>query len=147
MTHALARRFFIPQKSGIINTIIAGVSRGFPGMVHTGAARAGIENFTKSLAVEWAPHYIRINAVAPGYIHSSGMEQYPPELKANINAAIPMRRLGTTTEVAWLTVFLSSPMAAYITGQSIYIDGAQGLWGSLWQVPPFEPAPAPAPFE
>lgn len=136
-TQTLANAFFIPQKSGIIVNIIANIFRGFPGMAHTGAARAGVDNLTKSLAVEWAPYHIRINAVAPGFILSSGMEQYPPEFTQNMEKTLPAKRLGTPDEVAYLTIFLASPMADYITGETIYIDGGQRLWGNLWEVPDF----------
>ena len=70
----------IPQKRGRIVNIIANIARGFPGMVHTGAARAGVENMTKTLAVEWAQHNIAVNAIAPGIIRSTGTDRYPPEL-------------------------------------------------------------------
>ena len=135
MTHAFATDFFIPQKHGIIVNIIANIYRGFPGMAHTGAARAGVSNLTKSLAVEWAIHGIRLNAIAPGIIKSTGLEQYPPDFLKGISSKIPMKRLGTTEEVAHLTTFLSSPLSDYITGQTIYIDGGQSLWGDIWEIP------------
>lgn len=132
MTQTLAKAFFIPQKEGVILNMIANIFRGFPGMVHTGAARAGVDNFTKTLAVEWSKYNIRVNAVAPGVIQSSGLEQYPPQLMQGMADRIPMRRLGTVEEVAWLSLFLMSPMAAYITGETVYIDGGQRLWGDVF---------------
>ncbi|MCZ2355684.1 MAG: SDR family oxidoreductase [Bacteroidia bacterium] len=135
VTSTAAKTFFIPQKSGIIINIIANIFRGFPGMAHTGAARAGVDNLTKSLAVEWVTHNIRINAIAPGVIQSSGLDQYPPELLQSINTTIPMKRTGSVEDVAWLTAFLASPMGNYITGETIYVDGGQRLWGNLWQIP------------
>lgn len=138
MIQTFANQFFIPQKQGTIVNIIASIYRGFPGMAHTGAARAGVDNLTKSLAVEWAPHRIRINAVAPGFILSSGMDQYPPSLMEGIEKSVPAKRLGTPDEVAYLTLFLASDMAQYITGETVYVDGGQKLWGSLWQVPDFK---------
>jgi citronellol/citronellal dehydrogenase len=68
VTQTMAKHFFIPNKSGTIVNIIANMFRGFPGMAHTGAARAGVENLTKTLAVEWSIYNININAVAPGII-------------------------------------------------------------------------------
>ena len=133
MTQILAKAFFIPQKHGSIVNIIANVFRGFPGMAHTGAARAGVENLGKTLAVEWSKHNIQVNAVAPGVIQSTGLEQYPPQLLTGISDTIPAKRLGTTEEVAWLTVFLCSPMARYITGETVYVDGGQRLWGDLFK--------------
>lgn len=133
MTQTMANTFFIPQNKGNIVNIIANVYRGFPGMVHTGAARAGVDNMTKTLAVEWSRYQININAIAPGIIKSTGLEQYPPELLKDVSDRIPLKRLGTTQEVADLTVFLMSPMAAFITGETIYIDGGQRLWGDVFE--------------
>lgn len=133
MTQSLAKHFFIPQKEGIILNMIANVFRGFPGMVHTGAARAGVDNITKTLAVEWSKYKIRINAVAPGIIKSTGLENYPPNLLQGIANKIPVKRLGEVDEVAWLTLFLCSPMAGFITGETVYIDGGQRLWGDLFE--------------
>ncbi|NIK74767.1 citronellol/citronellal dehydrogenase [Thermonema lapsum] len=134
MTYTMANRFFIPQKSGSIVNIIANIYRGFPGMMHTGAARAGVDNMTKTLAVEWSRYGIRVNAVAPGIIQSTGLEQYPESIKQGIAETIPLKRLGTTEEVAYLTAFLLTPMAAYITGETIYIDGGQRLRGDMFKL-------------
>jgi citronellol/citronellal dehydrogenase len=134
MTRAMAKAFFIPQKAGVIINIIVNIYRGFPGMSHTGAARAGVDNLTKTLAVEWSKHNIRVNAVAPGLIQSTGMDNYPPELVKGLADTIPMKRLGTTDEVAYLTLFLASPMAHYITGETVYIDGGQRLYGQQFQL-------------
>lgn len=133
MTQILAKAFFIPQNGGSIVNIIANIFRGFPGMAHTGAARAGVENLSKTLAVEWAKYNIQVNAVAPGIIQSTGLDNYPPQLLTGISETIPAKRLGTTEEVAHLSVFLCSPMASYITGDTIYIDGGQRLWGDLFK--------------
>lgn len=134
VTQQMARTFFIPQRQGIVVNIIANIFRGFPGMAHTGAARAGVDNLTKTLAVEWSKYHIRVNAVAPGIIQSSGLENYPQELLQGLADTIPMKRLGTTEEVAWLTLFLASPMAAYITGETVYLDGGQRLFGQQFQL-------------
>lgn len=133
VTQAVAQRFFFPQQAGIVVNIVANTFRGFPGMAHTGAARAGVSNLTQSLAVEWAPKGVRLNCIAPGIIQSSGLEQYPPELLAGVAKTIPMQRLGTVGDVAGLTLFLASPLAAYMTGDTIYIDGGARLWGDIWK--------------
>lgn len=134
MTQIMANTFFIPQKQGTILNIIVNIYRGVPGMVHTGAARAGVDNLTKTLAVEWSKYNIRINAVAPGIIQSSGLENYPPEMLNGLAETIPMRRLGSTDEVAWLCAFLVSPYSAYITGETVYVDGGQRLHGQQFQL-------------
>jgi len=130
MTRDMANHFFIPQKQGIIVNIIVDLYRGFPGMVHTGAARAGIENMSKTLAQEWSDFNIRINCVAPGIIESSGLETYPPQVQnmfEEAKKAIPLRRFGSVEDVSNAVCFLASPLAAYITGVSLYVDGAQHL--------------------
>lgn len=134
MTQTMAKHFFIPEMKGSVVNIIANVFRGFPAMAHTGAARAGVDNLTKTLAVEWSRYNIQMNAVAPGIIQSTGLENYPPEFLQGIEASIPAKRLGTIDEVAYLTIFLCTPMARYITGETIYIDGGQRLWGDLFKL-------------
>lgn len=135
MTQAVARAAMIPQRGGNIVNIIAQIYRGFPGMSHTGAARAGVDNLTKSLAVEWSPSRIRVNAVAPGIIRSSGTDRYPESLVAAAQKAIPWKRLGTPEEVAHLVTFLCTPAADFITGSTYYIDGGQALWGDMFPLP------------
>lgn len=134
MTQIMANTFFIPQNNGNIVNIIANIFRGFPGMVHTGAARAGVDNLTKTLAVEWSRFNININAIAPGIINSSGLDQYPPHLLKGISDRIPLKRVGTTQEVADLAIFLMSPMAGFITGETVYVDGGQRLWGDVFEL-------------
>lgn len=134
VTQIMAKTFFIPQKEGNIVNIIANIFRGFPGMAHTGAARAGVDNLTKTLAIEWVRFNIRVNAIAPGIIQSSGLEQYPPAILKGITDGIPNRRMGTMEEVAWPVLFLSSPMASYITGETLYVDGGNRLWGDQWKM-------------
>jgi citronellol/citronellal dehydrogenase len=87
-----------------------------------------------SLSVEWSRYNIQINAVAPGIIKSTGLENYPPEFLQGIEESIPAKRLGTIEEVGYLTLFLTSPMANYITGETVYIDGGQRLWGDLFKM-------------
>jgi len=130
MTIATALKAFIPQNKGCILNIVAVMLNGFPGMVHTGAARAGVDNMTKTLAIEWARFGIRVNAIAPGIIISSGTKQYDPSfLTSGINAT-PLQRAGTTEDVALLTLFLCSEKTSnFITGQTYYLDGALGING------------------
>ncbi len=134
VTQAMANHFFLKQHSGTIVNIVLNNFRGIPGMAHSGAARAGVENLSKTLAIEWVKENIRINCVAPGIIKTSGLENYPHELVAQVSKNIPMKRLGTTEEVANLVLYLSSPMASYITGETIYMDGGSRLWGDIWEI-------------
>ncbi|MGD8608821.1 MAG: SDR family oxidoreductase [Myxococcales bacterium] len=147
ITRAVATKAMIPQKRGRIVNVIAQIIRGFPGMVHTGAARAGVDNMTKTLAVEWAIHGIRVNAVAPGVIVTSGTKQYPPELLDTAEKANPLHRLGTAEEVSHLITYLACRYADFVTGQTFYIDGGASLWGEQWfipdDVPQYPPYPVP----
>ena len=110
---------------GAIVNIIADMWQGMPTMGHSGAARAGMLNFTETAAFEWAP--VRVNAVAPGWIASSGLDNYPPEMAAHIRSLpkhVPLGRLGTESEVSAAICYLLSPAAAFISGSCIRVDGA-----------------------
>jgi citronellol/citronellal dehydrogenase len=134
MTLAAANLAMIPQKKGRIVNVIADIARGFPGMVHTGAARAGVDNMTKTLAVEWARFGIRVNACAPGTIRSSGTQQYGEETLELARRATPLKRLGTVDEVSRVIVFLASDANDYVTGSTYYVDGGGSLWGDVWPI-------------
>lgn len=130
MTRDMAKNFFLPQNGGLIVNIIAQIHRGFPGMVHTGAARAGVENMTKTLALEWSHANIRINCIAPGTIQSSGLSTYPQPVQdmfEEAKKANPLKRFGTVEDVSNSVCFLLSPLASYITGITLYVDGAAHL--------------------
>jgi citronellol/citronellal dehydrogenase len=142
-TREVAVASMIPARRGRIVNVIANIARGFPGMVHTGAARAGVENMTKTLAVEWVQHGVAVNAVAPGIIRTSGTDRYPPELVEASRLRTPMKRLGTPEEVAELCAYLASDAASFVTGETWYIDGGAHLWGDVWVIPDYEPAPLP----
>jgi NAD(P)-dependent dehydrogenase (short-subunit alcohol dehydrogenase family) len=135
MTLEVATKAMIPRSRGRIVNITANVSRGFPLMVHTGAARAGVENMTMTLAVEWAQFGITVNAIAPGVIKSSGTARYPDEFIARAVQRTPLKRMGTVDEVAAAILFLASPAAQFISGAILRIDGAQSLWGDLFDIP------------
>lgn len=126
------------KKGGSIVNIVAEMWNGFPGMAHTGAARAGVVNLTKTLAVEWAARGVRINSVAPGVIHGHGLTQYDAAFiesyVATVRNDIPAKRLGTESEIAAAVTFLLSPAAAYITGETLRIDGGSSLWRKNWHI-------------
>ena len=118
------------KAGGRIVNIVAEMWNGFPGMAHTGAARAGVVNLTKTLAIEWAASGVRINSVAPGTILSGGLHNYPPAIqKAAIRVAKknPSSRLGTESEVSAAVTYLLSPAASYVTGETIKVDGGSSL--------------------
>ena len=114
------------RKSGcIINmTSIAGRNGGGLGAAAYAAAKGGLPTYTKGLAKELAPHGIRVNGIAPGVIATPYHERYsPPELMAKFVATIPLGRAGTSEEVAEVVVFLASPSARYILGETVEVNG------------------------
>src|SRR2546427_693856 len=116
---------WMKQNGGAIVNMIADMWNGMPNMGHSGAARAGMLNFTETAALEWAP--VRVNAVAPGWIASSGLDQYPAEMAPHIRALashVPLLRLGTESEVSAAIVFLLAPGASFISGACLRVDGA-----------------------
>lgn len=137
MSQKMANAFFIPQKQGNIVNITANVARGFPGMAHTGAARAGVENLTKSLGQEWAGYGIRINAIAPGIIATSGLDNYPQIMQDFLKeseAKNLMERFGQADDVANAVLFLASPLSSYISGTILPVDGLEHLAGDRMEL-------------
>lgn len=128
---------WMKQHGGAIVNMIANMWNGMPNMGHSGAARAGMLNFTETAALEWAP--VRVNAVAPGWVASAGLDRYPPEMRQRIRALpqkVPLARLATESEISAAIVFLLSPAAAFISGSSIRIDGAVPNVKPNYSLPP-----------
>jgi citronellol/citronellal dehydrogenase len=121
---------WMERHGGAIVNITADFHTGIPDMGHSSAARAGMDNLTKTAALEWAHSNVRVNAVAPGWVASSGYEKYPEEVAAEIagrSKFVPMRRHGTEAEVSAAVCFLLSDAAAFTTGESIAVDGGAPL--------------------
>lgn len=119
-------RQWMRSHGGAIVNMVADMWNGMPSMGHSGAARAGMVNLTETAAFEWSHSNVRVNAVAPGVIASSGMDTYPPERREYLRsrgARVPLGRFGTEAEVSAAIVFLLSEAANYITGATIRIDG------------------------
>lgn len=118
-------------RGGAMVAMSLDVDNGMPGMAHSAAARAGINNLVKTLSIEWASSGVRVNAVAPGIIYSeSAFSHYgdaAEDLLSALLPAIPAKRLGTPEEVAGVVAFLLSPAAAYVTGSILAIGGGSHL--------------------
>ncbi|MEX2476535.1 SDR family oxidoreductase [Marinobacter sp.] len=128
----------LSKTGGSIVNIVADMWGGMPGMGHSGAARAGMVNFTQTAAVEWGTSGVRVNAVAPGWIASSGMDNYPADMKQWIRSLgdnVPLKRMGTESEISSAICFLLSPGAAFVSGDCLRIDGAASQGGRVWPFP------------
>jgi len=124
-----------PQGGGAIVNMTADFRNGMPGMAHSGAARAGMSNLTMSAGYEWAHAGVRVNAVAPGWVASSGMDSYGEEIREAIRGLknhVPLRRLASEAEISAAIVFLLSPAAGFITGVTLQIDGGASLGNPMF---------------
>ncbi|CAD5118837.1 DgyrCDS7515 [Dimorphilus gyrociliatus] len=139
---------YMKENGGSIVNILAEFKRGFPLMAHTGAARSGMDNLTKTLSMEWASYGIRVNAVIPGTIvHKSMIKHYGEKFTSVLDILrkkIPVQRYGTCEEVSGAVCFLLSDAASFMTGGSIIVDGGQTLITptSLFNVPEHSKLPA-----
>ena len=128
----------LQQHGGAIVNMTADFRNGMPTMGHSGAARAGMSNLTQTAAFEWAHAGVRVNAVAPGWIASSGMDSYGPAMVAHIRKLkhhVPLRRMAEEAEVSAAIVFLLSPAAAFVTGVTLQIDGGASLGQAAFPTP------------
>ena len=135
------------QHGGAVVNMTADFRNGMPGMGHSGAARAGMSNLTMTAAFEWAHAGVRVNAVAPGWIASSGMDTYGPAMQPiikRLKGSVPMRRMGLEAEVSGVITFLLSPAAACVTGVTVQIDGGASLGSDIF---PLGPDARSVPFE
>lgn len=138
----MAREVFnqsMSKHGGVIVNMLADMWGGMPGMGHSGAARSGMDNLTKTAAFEWGHAGVRVNAVAPGWIASSGMDTYQGAFKAvipTLREHVPLKRIGSESEVSAAIVFLLSPAAAFINGSTLRIDGGASLGNRTWPLYP-----------
>ena len=123
------------KHGGSIVNMTADFRNGMPGMGHSGAARAGMSNLTQTAAFEWAHAGVRVNAVAPGWIASSGMDTYGGAMRAlipRLKQHVPLRRMGEEAEVSAVIAFLLSPAAAFVSGVTVQVDGAASLGSEIF---------------
>jgi 3-oxoacyl-[acyl-carrier protein] reductase len=115
----------------ILTSSITGPVTGFAGWSHYGASKAGQLGFMRTAAIELAPYGITVNAILPGTIATEGLADLGADCIRKMEASVPMRRLGSVADVAHAALFFASAEAAYITGQSLVVDGGQILPESL----------------
>ena len=133
MTHAAATKAFIPQGGGKVLSVTLSPHNGMPGMVHSGAARAAVENMMRTLAIEWARFGIKTCALAAGqFATETLLTKYPQVVVDNLERSIPIGRAGRAEEMAWLVAYLASPAGDFFSGTTITIDGARDNWAGPW---------------
>jgi citronellol/citronellal dehydrogenase len=135
MMHAAAKRWRDTGTPGNIVNIVLTFQRGFPGVAHSCAARAAVTYLSKTVAVEWAAHNIRVNCLAPGVIESTGFKQYSAEAREQFPRGNPMLRQGDVQDIAHAVIYLTGPSGKFITGELLNVDGGGVLWGELWTIP------------
>ncbi len=133
MTHAAATKAFIPQREGKVISVTLSPHQGMPGMVHSGAARAAVENMMRTLSIEWARFNVKLCAVAAGQFDTETLRtKYPAPVAENVHRTVPLGRLGTPEEMAWLIAYLASPAGDFLSGCVLTIDGARDNWFGAW---------------
>jgi citronellol/citronellal dehydrogenase len=135
MTHAVATRAMIPAGGGKIVNVTLSPHHGLPGMAHSAAARAAVENMTRTLSIEWARFGIRLTAIASGHFATDALEKYPRPVYEGVAQTVPLGRLGDPAEQAWLVAYLASAAGDYHSGAVITVDGARDNWFGPWPPP------------
>jgi citronellol/citronellal dehydrogenase len=133
MTHAVATKAMIPAGRGKVISVTLSPHHGQPGMAHSSAARAAVENLMRVLSIEWARYGIALNAIAAGQFGTDTLlTKYPQQIVDTLSTTIPLGRLGRSEEIAWLVAHLASPAGDFISGAVLTIDGARDNWYGSW---------------
>lgn len=133
MSHAVATKAMIPAGGGKIVNVTLSPHHGLPGMAHSSAARAAVENLTRVLSIEWARFGIRLTALAAGHFATDTLRtKYPKPVVEGVASTVPLGRLGTEEEFAWLVAFIASPGGDYFSGAILTLDGARDNWMGPW---------------
>jgi citronellol/citronellal dehydrogenase len=132
---------------GRIVNVTLSPHHGMPGMAHSGAARAAVEALTRELARRWELEGIGVCAVAAGHFDTEAMGKYPDVVRAGMARSVPLQRLGTVEEHAWLVALLASPLGAAFSGSTVTLDGARDNWFGPWPPPGLADAEGEVPTE
>jgi citronellol/citronellal dehydrogenase len=124
-----------PAGAGTVVNVTLSPHNGMPGMAHSGAARATVEALTRELAGRWAETGIAVTAVAAGHFDTEVLAKYPANVRAGASRTVPLQRLGTVAEHAWLVTLLASPLGRAFNGSTITLDGARDNWCGPWPPP------------
>jgi citronellol/citronellal dehydrogenase len=121
-----------PAGGGTIVNVTLSPHHGMPGMAHSGSARAAVESLTRELAARWSDAGVCVSAVAAGHFETEVLAKYPPSVRAGTAGSIPLQRLGTPAEHAWLVTLLASPLGRAFNGSTVTLDGARDNWSGRW---------------
>lgn len=132
MMQAAARHWRDAKHAGSIVNIVVVTTHGLYGIAHSIAARSGVIGLSRAIAVEWAPLGIRVNCIAPGAIETEGWKVYTPEARAAYPRSNPMMRAGSAWDIAEACVYLSATSGAFVTGETLTVDGGGQHWGETW---------------
>ena len=132
MAEAAYERALKAAGAGTIVNVSLSPHHGMPGMAHSGAARATVEALTRELAARWADEGIAVTTVAPGTFDTEVMVKYPASVRAGMSRSVPLQRVGTTAEHAWLVTLLASPLGPAFSGSTVTLDGARDNWFGPW---------------
>ena len=124
-----------PAGAGTVVNVTLSPHHGMPGMAHSGAARATVEALTRELARRWQPAGVSVTAVAAGHFDTEVLAKYPASVRAGASRTVPLQRLGTVSEHAWLIALLASPLGRAFNGSTITLDGARDNWCGPWPPP------------
>jgi citronellol/citronellal dehydrogenase len=128
VTHAVATRSMIPGGGGKVINVTLSPHHGLPGMAHSSAARAAVENLTRVLSIEWSRFNIRVNTIAAGHFATDALKKYPRQVFEGVARTVPLQRLGDPDEHAWMVAYLASRAGDYCSGAIFTIDGARDNW-------------------
>jgi len=135
MAEAAFELCFRQARAGNVINVTLSPHNGMPGMAHSGAARASVEALTRELAARWAADGVTVTAVAAGQFDTEVMVKYPLSVRAGMARGVPLQRLGTVAEHAWLVALLASPLGAAFSGSAVTLDGARDNWYGPWPPP------------
>src|SRR5256714_8363471 len=135
MTHAAATKAMIPGGGGKVISVTLSPHHGLPGMAHSSAARAAVENMMRVLSIEWARFGIRLNAIATGHFETDAIQKYPEPVRAGVARTVPLHRMVQPEEQAWLPAYLASRAGDYYSGSIFTLDGARDNWFGTWPPP------------
>jgi citronellol/citronellal dehydrogenase len=135
MSEAAYELAFRDAGSGTIVNVTLSPHHGMPGMAHSGAARATVEALTRELAGRWQEAHVAVTAVAAGHFETEVLAKYPDSVRAGTARSVPLQRMGTVQEHAWLVTLLASPLGAAFNGSTVTLDGARDNWAGPWPPP------------